>query len=121
MRALRLPGDMRATRGAPHCAQAARQRRAAARPARRTVTELANAEARRRIVSEFGSTFFVEAAAGTGKTTALVRRIVGLVSAGAATLARTVAVTFTEKAAGETKLRLRSESRLSARRLTSNS
>lgn len=70
---------------------------------------LADAEARRRIASEFEATFFVEAAAGTGKTTALVRRIVGLISAGAGTLAQVVAVTFTEKAAGETKLRLRSE------------
>jgi ATP-dependent exoDNAse (exonuclease V) beta subunit len=65
------------------------------------VTELADAEVRRRIASEFGSTFFVE----TGKTTALVRRIVGLVSAGVATLDRLVA----EKAGGETKLHLRSE------------
>jgi ATP-dependent helicase/nuclease subunit A len=73
------------------------------------VTELADAEARRRIATEFSSTFFVEAAAGTGKTTALVRRIVRLVSAGVATLDRLVAVTFTEKAAGETKLHLRSE------------
>jgi ATP-dependent helicase/nuclease subunit A len=73
------------------------------------VTTLADADARRRIASEFGATFFVEAAAGTGKTTALVRRIVGLVSAGVATLDRIVAVTFTEKAAGETKLHLRSE------------
>lgn len=73
------------------------------------MTKLADAEARRRIATEFGSTFFVEAAAGTGKTTALVRRIVGLVSAGLATLDRVVAVTFTEKAAGETKLHLRSE------------
>jgi ATP-dependent exoDNAse (exonuclease V) beta subunit len=73
------------------------------------VTELADAEARRRIGSEFGTTFFVEAAAGTGKTTALVRRIVGLVCAGMTTLDRIVAVTFTEKAAGETKLQLRSE------------
>ena len=66
-------------------------------------------EARRRILTEFGTTFFVEAAAGTGKTTALVGRIVGLVRAGAGTLDRIVAVTFTEKAAGEMKLRLRSE------------
>ena len=73
------------------------------------MTALADAEARRRIATDFGTTFFVEAAAGTGKTTALVRRIVGLVSAGAATLDRIVAVTFTEKAAGETKLHLRSE------------
>jgi ATP-dependent exoDNAse (exonuclease V) beta subunit len=72
------------------------------------VTELADAEARRRIAEEFGATLFVEAAAGTGKTTALVRRIVGLISAGIGTLDRIVAVTFTEKAAGETKLHLRS-------------
>jgi ATP-dependent exoDNAse (exonuclease V) beta subunit len=73
------------------------------------MTELPNAEARRRILDEFGSTFFVEAAAGTGKTTALVGRIVNLIRAGAGTLNRIVAVTFTEKAAGEMKLRLRSE------------
>jgi ATP-dependent exoDNAse (exonuclease V) beta subunit len=73
------------------------------------VTGLADAEARRRILTEFGTTFFVEAAAGTGKTTALVGRIVGLVRGGFGTLARIVAVTFTEKAAGELKLRLRSE------------
>jgi ATP-dependent helicase/nuclease subunit A len=69
----------------------------------------ADAEARRRILAEYGATFFVEAAAGTGKTTALVGRIVGLIRAGAGTLNRMVAVTFTEKAAGEMKLRLRSE------------
>jgi ATP-dependent helicase/nuclease subunit A len=73
------------------------------------MTDLTDATARRRILTEFGSSFFVEAAAGTGKTTALVGRIVGLVCAGAGTLGRIVAVTFTEKAAGEMKLRLRSE------------
>jgi ATP-dependent helicase/nuclease subunit A len=73
------------------------------------VTELSDAEARRRIREEFGETFFVEAAAGTGKTTALVGRIVGLIRAGGGALGRIVAVTFTEKAAGELKLRLRSE------------
>jgi ATP-dependent helicase/nuclease subunit A len=72
------------------------------------VTVLADGEARHRIAEEFGPTFFVEAAAGTGKTTALVRRIVGLITAGIGTLDRIVAVTFTEKAAGETKLHLRS-------------
>src|SRR5215211_4526525 len=66
---------------------------------------------------EFGATFFVEAAAGTGKTTELVGRIVGLVRSGAGILSQIVAVTFTEKAAGEMKLRLRGkieEARLSA-------
>ena len=73
------------------------------------MTDLSDAEARRRIREEFGATLFIEAAAGTGKTTALVGRIVGLIRAGAGTLDRIVAVTFTEKAAGEMKLRLRSE------------
>jgi ATP-dependent helicase/nuclease subunit A len=73
------------------------------------MTDLADANARSRILTEFGTTFFVEAAAGTGKTTALVGRIVGLIRSGGGTLARTVAVTFTEKAAGEMKLRLRLE------------
>ncbi|HWG06060.1 MAG TPA: UvrD-helicase domain-containing protein, partial [Beijerinckiaceae bacterium] len=73
------------------------------------MTDPADSEARRRILAEYGATLFVEAAAGTGKTTALVGRIVGLIRAGAGTLNRIVAVTFTEKAAGEMKLRLRSE------------
>jgi ATP-dependent exoDNAse (exonuclease V) beta subunit len=73
------------------------------------MTDRADANARSRISTEFGTTFFVEAAAGTGKTTALVGRIVGLIRSGRGTLAQTVAVTFTEKAAGEMKLRLRLE------------
>ena len=71
--------------------------------------KLADAEARRRILTDFGTTLFVEAAAGTGKTTALVGRIVALICEGVSTLDRIVAVTFTEKAAGEMKLRLRAE------------
>jgi ATP-dependent exoDNAse (exonuclease V) beta subunit len=43
------------------------------------MSALADTEARRRILTEFGTSFFVEAAAGTGKTTALVGRIVGLI------------------------------------------
>jgi len=68
-----------------------------------------DAEARCRILNDFGTTLFVEAAAGTGKTTALVGRIVALICKGMTTLDRIVAVTFTEKAAGEMKLRLRTE------------
>ena len=71
--------------------------------------KLADAETRRRILTDFGTTLFVEAAAGTGKTTALVGRIVALICDGVSTLDRIVAVTFTEKAAGEMKLRLQSE------------
>jgi ATP-dependent exoDNAse (exonuclease V) beta subunit len=73
------------------------------------MTDLVDAEARRRIREEFDATFLVEAAAGTGKTTALVGRIVGLIRSGAGSLDRVVAVTFTEPAAGEMKLRIRSE------------
>jgi ATP-dependent exoDNAse (exonuclease V) beta subunit len=68
---------------------------------------LADASARTRIRDELGTTFVVEAAAGTGKTTALVSRIVSLVRRGVAELRGIVAVTFTEAAAGEMKLRLR--------------
>ena len=73
------------------------------------MTGEADADSRRRILTDYDSTLFVEAAAGTGKTTALVGRIVRLVRAGAAQLNRVVAVTFTEKAAGEMKLHLRSQ------------
>jgi ATP-dependent exoDNAse (exonuclease V) beta subunit len=70
---------------------------------------LADREARDRIANDLQTTFVVEAAAGTGKTTALVGRILALLVRGAARLSRIVAVTFTEKAAGEMKLRLRAE------------
>jgi ATP-dependent helicase/nuclease subunit A len=65
--------------------------------------------ARTRIREDLDATLIVEAAAGTGKTTALVSRIVALVRAGRATLQGLVAVTYTDKAAGEMKLRLRTE------------
>ena len=52
-------------------------------------------------------TLVVEAAAGTGKTTELVRRMVAMLEEGRAELDRVVALTFTDAAAGELKLRLR--------------
>ena len=66
-------------------------------------------EARRATATQLDTTFFVEAAAGTGKTTALVARILTAVTSGRARLYEIVAITFTEKAAGELKLRLREE------------
>lgn len=66
-------------------------------------------DARARIKNDLDATLVVEAAAGTGKTTALVERILSLLRSGKATLRTLVAVTFTEKAAGEMKLRLRTE------------
>lgn len=68
---------------------------------------LADQAARDRIAADLETTLVVEAAAGTGKTTALVDRIVAAVVQGRAELARVVALTFTEAAAGELKLRLR--------------
>ncbi|HKQ69922.1 MAG TPA: UvrD-helicase domain-containing protein, partial [Polyangiaceae bacterium] len=70
---------------------------------------LADEAARRRIQCDLDTTLVVEAAAGTGKTTELVGRVLALLRSGRASLSRLVAVTFTEKAAGEMKLRLRTE------------
>ncbi len=72
-------------------------------------TPLVDQAARDRIKDDLDATLIVEAAAGTGKTTALVERILSLLRSGRATLGSLVAVTFTEKAAGEMKLRLRTE------------
>ncbi|MCX6597697.1 MAG: UvrD-helicase domain-containing protein [Acidobacteria bacterium] len=70
---------------------------------------VSDAEARELIRSSLNESLVVEAAAGTGKTTELVRRIVALLENGHAKVDNIAAVTFTNKAAGELKLRLRSE------------
>jgi ATP-dependent helicase/nuclease subunit A len=70
-------------------------------------TVLADADQREIIETKLDVNLLVEAAAGTGKTTALVGRIVAALASGHAELDRIVAVTFTEAAAGELKLRLR--------------
>ncbi|HEY5154771.1 MAG TPA: UvrD-helicase domain-containing protein, partial [Acidimicrobiales bacterium] len=63
--------------------------------------------ARREIRQHLDATLFVEAGAGTGKTTALVGRIVELVADGRARLRSIAAITFTEAAAGELRDRVR--------------
>jgi ATP-dependent exoDNAse (exonuclease V) beta subunit len=63
--------------------------------------------AREQIRHALGTTLLVEAAAGTGKTTELVRRIVNLVATGQSSISRLAVLTFTEKAASELKLRVR--------------
>ena len=68
---------------------------------------LADADARKRIRESLGESIVVEAAAGTGKTSELVARIVEVLARGDAAVDGILAVTFTEKAAGELKLRLR--------------
>jgi ATP-dependent exoDNAse (exonuclease V) beta subunit len=78
---------------------------------------MTDAEARTLIGNAIDDTLVVEAAAGTGKTTELVNRILQVLAAGRADVREIVAVTFTEKAAGELKLRLRQGLEL-ARRTT---
>ena len=70
---------------------------------------LADEEARNRLRTELDTTFFVEAGAGTGKTTALVSRIVELVAAGQLQMERLAAITFTEAAAAELRARIRQD------------
>lgn len=71
-----------------------------------TTPQLTDAEARRIIQEATGETIFVEAGAGTGKTTELVGRILALVESGVA-ISQIAAITFTEKAAAELAERVR--------------
>jgi ATP-dependent helicase/nuclease subunit A len=64
-------------------------------------------DARERARLDHGTSFVLEAGAGTGKTTLLVDRIEQIVRSGAARLDEIAAVTFTENAATTMKLRLR--------------
>ena len=59
-----------------------------------------DAAARKRIVSEIKTNFFVEAGAGSGKTTMLVNRMVAMVESGI-DIKKICAITFTKAAAGE--------------------
>src|SRR5437764_14113029 len=68
-----------------------------------------DAAARDAITRDLDDTLIVEAAAGTGKTTELINRILQILATRRASMQEIVAVTFTEKAAGELKLRLREE------------
>ncbi len=67
----------------------------------------ADQHARDRIRNSLSESLVVEASAGTGKTTELVARIVNTLKTGVTGIERIVAVTFTNKAAGELKLRIR--------------
>ena len=71
--------------------------------------QLDDRAARERIRTSLAESLLVEASAGTGKTTELIARIVAVLANGLTTINRIVAVTFTNKAAGELKLRLRQE------------
>jgi ATP-dependent helicase/nuclease subunit A len=71
------------------------------------VTDLVDRAERERIRTSLDETLVVEAAAGTGKTSELVARLVSVLAEGRGDVQSIAALTFTEKAAGELKLRLR--------------
>ncbi|MBM4084980.1 MAG: hypothetical protein FJ272_09350, partial [Planctomycetes bacterium] len=68
-----------------------------------------DASDRRKASEDISTSYLVEAGAGTGKTTVLLNRILSIVRSGRARLDEIAAITFTEKAAGELKMRLRAE------------
>ncbi|MDE0448450.1 MAG: UvrD-helicase domain-containing protein [Spirochaetaceae bacterium] len=64
-------------------------------------------EIRAAATGDLDTSFFLEAGAGTGKTRILVERVVEIVRRGAAEIRQVVVITFTEKAAGELRARIR--------------
>ena len=70
------------------------------------MTDVVDHDARRRIAEDHDVTLFVEAGAGSGKTSSLVSRVVSLVLAGA-DVTGIAAITFTEAAAAELRARVR--------------
>jgi ATP-dependent exoDNAse (exonuclease V) beta subunit len=69
----------------------------------------ADQSARETAITEFSRPIFLEAAAGTGKTRVMTDRILHIVRTGKAEMTDIVAITFTEKAAGELTVKLRHE------------
>ena len=68
--------------------------------------DLADARDREIAAREFGVNLVVTAGAGTGKTALLVERALNLIGTGTVGIEKMAAVTFTEKAAAELRLRL---------------
>ncbi len=68
-------------------------------PAKKTLSP--DQAARDRIKGDLGTTFLVEAGAGSGKTKSLVDRMIALLATGHASIESLAAVTFTRKAAAE--------------------
>ena len=69
--------------------------------------ELIDHHDRRTITGALDRTLFVEAGAGSGKTSSLVERIVNLVDVEGVPITRIAAITFTEAAASELRTRVR--------------
>ena len=64
-------------------------------------------EIRSAATTDLATCFFLEAGAGTGKTRILVDRVVEIIRRGGAEIEQVVVITFTEKAAGELRARIR--------------
>ncbi len=75
-------------------------------------------EQRRRILEDLDSTMIVEAAAGTGKTTSMVGRMVALIRNGKSEIDTIAAVTFTRKAAAELRARFQTSLERAVREAT---
>lgn len=69
----------------------------------------ADEEVRRDASGDLDTSFFIEAGAGTGKTKVLVDRVINVIRRRRATIDQVVVITFTEKAAGELRARIREE------------
>ena len=77
-------------------------------PASRSASpEPIDQEIRSASTSDLGTCFFLEAGAGTGKTRILVERVLEIIRRGVAEIHQVVVITFTEKAAGELRARVR--------------
>jgi ATP-dependent exoDNAse (exonuclease V) beta subunit len=74
-----------------------------------TTMPLQDENARHRAATDVGTSFLVEAGAGTGKTSVLVQRLLTIVRTGRGQLEQLAAITFTEKAAAELRERLHVE------------
>ncbi len=72
-----------------------------------TQASLSDNGVQQRIVSDFQTTFLLEAGAGTGKTQLLLDRLLALLRTGRSPLSRVAVITFTDKAAAELRTRLR--------------
>ena len=71
------------------------------------MTNLTEEQVRQEIITTFDKNFLVEAGAGAGKSTLIVERIVNQLSQEKPLkLSEIVAITFTEKAAGELQMRI---------------